>query len=128
MLPFTTTWVKNENASAFENPTDITNYTTEAFTEKFTGTIPAKAFVGPDNAFAVVDASIHAAVTSLYLEVYTLSSQNLIVSLIYAKVTNGVDVIVLLEFDHVSGFEDDYTEQAAYDLDAAGVEVLWTTP
>ncbi len=127
-LPFTTTWVKNENASAYENPVDVTNYTTEAFTEKFKGTIPAKAFVGPDNAFEVVNASIHAAATSLYLEVYTLSSQNLIDSLIYAKVTNGVDVIVLLEFDHVSGYEDDYTEQAAWELDDAGVKVLWTTP
>jgi phosphatidylserine/phosphatidylglycerophosphate/cardiolipin synthase-like enzyme len=126
-LPFTTTWVKNENTSAYENPADVTNYTTEAFTEKFKGTIPAKAFVGPDNAFEVVNASIHAAATSLYLEVYTLSSQNLIDSLIYAKATNGVDVIVLLEFDHVSGYEDDYTEQAAYELDNAGVEVLWTT-
>ncbi|NPE08016.1 MAG: hypothetical protein GNW80_07025 [Asgard group archaeon] len=128
MLPLTTTWVKNDNASAYENPTDIANYTTEAFTEKFTGTIPAKAFVGPDNAFAVVNASIHAATSTLFLEVYTLSSQNLIDSLIYAKVTNGVDVVVLLEFDHVSGYEDDYTEQAAYNLSNAGVEVLWTTP
>lgn len=127
-LPFTTTWVKNENTSAYENPTEITNYTAEAFTEKFKGIIPAKAFVGPDNAFEVVNASIHAATTSLYLEVYTLSSRNLIDSLIYAKTTNGVDVIVLLEFDHVSGYEDDYTEQAAYNLSNAGVEVLWTTP
>jgi len=128
LLPFTTTWVKNKNTSAYENPTEITNYTTEAFTEKFKGTIPAKAFVGPDNAFEVVNASIHAAATSLYLEVYTLSSQNLIEALIYADESNDVEVIVLLEFDHVSGYEDDYTEQAAYLLDDRGVEVLWTTP
>jgi hypothetical protein len=128
LLPFTTTWVKNENTSAYENPTDSTNLTIDAFTENFKGTIPAKAFVGPDNVFNVVNASIHDAVSTLYLEVYTLSSQNLITSLINAKVNNGVDVIVLLEFDHVSGYEDDYTEQAAYDLDQAGVEVLWTTP
>lgn len=128
LLPFTTTWVKNENTSAYENPTDITNYAAEAFTEKFKGTMPAKAFVGPDNVFDVVNASIHDASTSLYLEVYTLSSQLLIEALIYAKVTNGVDVIVLLEYDHVSGYEDDYNNQSAYLLDANGVEVLWTTP
>ncbi|MHA1127242.1 MAG: phospholipase D-like domain-containing protein [Candidatus Heimdallarchaeota archaeon] len=128
MLPFTTTWVTNENTKAYESPTEIMNYTAEAFTEKFTGTIPAKAFVGPDNAFDVVNASIHAATTTFYLEVYTLSSQNLIDSLIYAKVINGVDVIVLLEFDHVSGDEDDYNEQSSYLLDDAGIEVLWTTP
>jgi hypothetical protein len=126
-LPFITIWVNNDNSNAFEKPIEIADLTSEAFTQKFTGTYNAKAFVGPDNAFDVVNASIHSATTSLYLEVYTLSSQNLIDSLIYAKVTNGVDVIVLLEYDHVSGYEDDYTEQAAYDLDQVGVEVLWTT-
>ncbi|NHK30001.1 MAG: hypothetical protein FK730_01530 [Asgard group archaeon] len=128
VLPFTTSLVNNDNSNACEKPTEILDFTTEAFTQKFSGTYDAKAFVGPDNVFAVVNASIHSASTTLYLEVYTLSSQNLIDSLIYAKVTNGVDVIVLLEFDHVSGYEDDYTEQAAYLLDNAGVEVLWTTP
>ncbi|NHJ49204.1 MAG: hypothetical protein FK733_15555 [Asgard group archaeon] len=128
LLPLATFRVNNDDSNAFEKPIEIVDLTTEAFTQKYTGNYNAMAFVGPDNVFDVVNASIHAATTTLYLEVYTLSSQNLIDALIYAKVTNTVDVIVLLEYDHVSGYEDDYTEQAAYLLDNAGIEVLWTTP
>ncbi len=127
LLPFTSTWMKKENVSACENPLDIENYAIENFTEKVKGTIPTKAFVGPDNVFDVVNASIHGATSTFYLEVYTLSSQNLINSLIYAKETNSVDVIVLLEQDHVNGYEDDYTEEAAFQLSSFDIEVLWTT-
>ncbi len=127
LMPIFTIQVNKGNSNTYEEPIEIFDFITKDFTQNFKGTYTAKAFVGPDNAFAVVNASIHSATTSFYLEVYTLSSQNLIDSLIYAKVTNGVEVIVLLEQDHVSGYEDDYTEQAAWELDDAGVEVLWTT-
>ncbi len=128
LLPFATNWVKQENTSALENTIEPRDLIIENFTQKFKGTYPAKAFVGPDNAFDVVNASIYSASTSIYLEVYTLSSENLIDSLIDVKTTTpALDIIVLLEQDHVSGYEDDYTAQAAFDLDAAGIEVLWTT-
>ncbi|NHJ04336.1 MAG: hypothetical protein EAX90_05905 [Candidatus Heimdallarchaeota archaeon] len=127
VLPFSFIMVNSENISAYDMEIEINDlHPMDTFTKNFKGTYEAKAFVGPDNSFAVVNASIYAATTSVYLEVYTLSSQNLVDALLDAH-GRGVTVIVLLEPDHVSGYEDDYTNQSAYLLDQAGIEVLMTT-
>ncbi|MHA1440970.1 MAG: phospholipase D-like domain-containing protein [Candidatus Heimdallarchaeota archaeon] len=93
-------------------------------TQTFTGTSTVTCFVGPDSAYDVIMASLDAAATSFYLEVYTLSSEPLVNRLV-AAADRGVDVQVSLSDDRVSGYEDDYTEEAAYRLDQAGVIVTW---
>jgi phosphatidylserine/phosphatidylglycerophosphate/cardiolipin synthase-like enzyme len=95
-------------------------------TTTFSGVTNISTFVGPDNAHAVVLNSIKDAQTSFYLEVYTLSSQSLVDELIAAD-GRGVDVQVLLSDDRVNSYEDDYTERAAIQLDAAGIPVYWTS-
>ncbi len=98
----------------------------EITTDTFTGVTKITMFSGPDSAYDVVYNSVLNAKTSFYLEVYTLSSEALVDALIAAK-GRGVDVIVLLSHDRVSGYEDDYTEESAYRLSMAGIDVLWTS-
>lgn len=95
-------------------------------TTTFSGTINITTFVGPDNAHAVVLGSMKNAVTSFYLEVYTLSSKSLVDELIAAHI-RGVEVIVQLSDDRVNSYEDDYTEEAAWRLYDAGIDVFWTS-
>ncbi|MCK5305179.1 MAG: hypothetical protein KAJ72_08005, partial [Candidatus Heimdallarchaeota archaeon] len=95
-------------------------------TTTFSGTINITTFVGPDNAHAVVIGSIKNSVTSFYLEVYTLSSESLVDELIAAH-GRGVEVIVQLSDDRVNSYEDDYTEEAAWRLNDAGIDVYWTS-
>ncbi len=93
-------------------------------TQTFTGVSKVTCFVGPDSAYEVIMKALNDSVTSFYLEVYTLSSEPLVNRLIAAQ-DRGVDVQVSLSHDRVSGYEDDYTEEAAFRLDAAGVIVTW---
>ena len=93
-------------------------------TQTFTGTRNVTCFVGPDAAYQMVHTTLANAQTSFYLEVYTLSSEALVNDLIAAN-GRGVDVQVSLSHDRVSGYEDDYTEEAAYRLDQAGILVTW---
>ena len=93
-------------------------------TQTFAGITNVTCFVGPDAAYQVIHTSLVNAQTSFYLEVYTLSSEPLVNGLIIAN-DRGVDVQVSLSHDRVSGYEDDYTEEAAYRLDQAGVLVTW---
>ncbi|MHA1800361.1 MAG: phospholipase D-like domain-containing protein [Candidatus Heimdallarchaeaceae archaeon] len=95
-------------------------------TTTFSGTTNITTFVGPDNAHAVVLGSIKNAVTSFYLEVYTLSSESLVDELIAAD-GRGVEVIVQLSDDRVNSYEDDYTEEAAWRLNNVGIDVYWTS-
>ncbi len=95
-------------------------------TTTFSGVTNITTFVGPDNAHQIVLNSIKNAQTSFYLEVYTLSSQSLVDELILAH-GRGVDVVVQLSDDRVNSYEDDYTERAAIQLDAAGIDVYWTS-
>ena len=95
-------------------------------TQTFTGTINITTFIGPDNAYEVVLNSIKNAQTSFYLEVYTLSSEPLVNELIRAH-NRGVDVVVQLSDDRVNSYEDDYTEEAAWRLYDAGIDVYWTS-
>ena len=95
-------------------------------TQTFTGTINMTTFVGPDNAYEIVLNSIKNAQTSFYLEVYTLSSEPLVNELIRAH-NRGVDVVVQLSDDRVNSYEDDYTEEAAWRLFDAGIDVYWTS-
>ncbi|MCK5141879.1 MAG: hypothetical protein KAQ70_06765, partial [Candidatus Heimdallarchaeota archaeon] len=92
----------------------------------FKGSTNITTFVGPDNAHAIVIGSIKNAVTSFYLEVYTLSSESLVDELIAAH-GRGVEVIVQLSDDRVNSYEDDYTEEAAWRLNDAGIDVFWTS-
>ncbi len=109
--------------SSIHTPTDAT--IDAITTTTFSGTINITTFVGPDNAHAVVLGSIKNAVTSFYLEVYTLSSESLVDELIAAH-GRGVEVIVQLSDDRFNTYEDDYTEEAAYRLYVAGIDVYWT--
>jgi len=95
-------------------------------TTTFSGVTNITTFVGPDNAHEIVLNSIKNAQDTFYLEVYTLSSQSLVDELILAK-GRGVDVVVQLSDDRVNSYEDDYTERAAIQLDAAGIDVYWTS-
>jgi len=98
---------------------------TEAIaTQTFTGTINVTTIVGPDYAFDIIHKALKHATTSIYLEVYTLSSEPLVWELIRAH-RRGVTVIVALSDDRVNSYEDDYTEEAAYRLDQAGILVTW---
>ena len=112
-------------ASSFtNNPKDIS---LDAIpTKTFSGVTNITTFVGPDNAHEIVINSIKNAQISFYLEVYTLSSQSLVDELILAK-GRGVDVVIQLSDDRVNSYEDDYTERAAIQLDAAGIDVYWTS-
>ncbi len=92
----------------------------------FKGNFNITTFVGPDNAYQVIMGALKNSHTSFYLEVYTLSSEPLVNELIRAH-DRGVSVIVLLSHDRVSSYEDEYTEEAAYRLDSAGIDVLWTS-
>ncbi|MHA1155118.1 MAG: phospholipase D-like domain-containing protein [Candidatus Heimdallarchaeota archaeon] len=118
--PEVTVVVAKDPTNTFEpwvNPDAIT-------TQTFTGVSKVTCFVGPDSAYEVIMKSLNDSVTSFYLEVYTLSSEPLVNRLIAAQ-DRGVDVQVSLSHDRVSGYEDDYTEEAVYRLDAAGVIVTW---
>ncbi|MHA2357772.1 MAG: phospholipase D-like domain-containing protein [Candidatus Heimdallarchaeaceae archaeon] len=94
-------------------------------TATFSGTTNITTIVGPDYAYDIILNSIRNAQTSIYLEVYTLSSEPLVNALINAF-DRGVDVVVHLSDDRVNSFEDAYTEAAAFKLDAAGIDVYWT--
>jgi phosphatidylserine/phosphatidylglycerophosphate/cardiolipin synthase-like enzyme len=93
-------------------------------TTTFTGTRNVTAFIGPDAAFELINSTLYQATTSIYLEVYTLSSQALVDALIDMNNT-GVEVIVLLSEYRVSGIETDYTQRAATQLDSNGIAVWW---
>lgn len=112
-------------ASNFANNLD--NITLDAITtETFSGITNITTFVGPDNAHVIVINSIKNAQSTFYLEVYTLSSESLVNELIAAHV-RGVTVIVQLSDDRVNSYEDEYTEEAAWRLDNAGIDVYWTS-
>jgi len=113
---------------ATENPTNTDEpwvITPDAIpTQTFTGVSTVTCFVGPDSAYDVIMASLDAAVTSFYLEVYTLSSEPLVNRLV-AAAGRGVDVQVSLSHRRVNGYETAYTNESAYRLDQAGVLVTW---
>ncbi|MHA1218088.1 MAG: phospholipase D-like domain-containing protein [Candidatus Heimdallarchaeaceae archaeon] len=112
-------------ASNFANNLD--NIALDAITtETFSGITNITTFVGPDNAHVIVINSIKNAQLTFYLEVYTLSSESLVNELIAAHV-RGVTVIVQLSDDRVNSYEDEYTEEAAWRLDNAGIDVYWTS-
>ena len=102
-----------------------TNLGINAFTQQtFKGVTNVTCFVGPDAAYKVIQSSLAKCSDSFYLEVYTLSSEPLVNSLIDAS-DRGVDVQVSLSHDRVNIYEDNYTEEAAYRLNQAGVLVTW---
>ncbi|MCE7742094.1 MAG: hypothetical protein GOP50_06515 [Candidatus Heimdallarchaeota archaeon] len=128
LLPVFST-INSENQVIASNQISIgtDGFVTNAIvTETFTGTTNITAFVGPDNAYEIVLNSIKNAQTSFYLEVYTLSSEPLVSELIRAY-DRGVDVVVQLSDDRVNSYEDEYTEEAAWRLDNAGIDVFWTS-
>jgi hypothetical protein len=98
--------------------------TTEIANMTFKDTLPVTCFCGPDNAYEVIMSSLEEAEESFYLEVYTLSSEPLVNALI-AAYDRGVDVMVSLSHLRVNNYENQYTEEAAYRLDQAGVIVYW---
>ncbi|MHA1952695.1 MAG: phospholipase D-like domain-containing protein [Candidatus Heimdallarchaeaceae archaeon] len=105
---------------------DNSEISTEAITtQTFTGTINVTTLVGPDYAYDVIHKALKNAQTSIHLEVYTLSSEPLVNALIKAH-GRGVEVIVQLSDDRVNSFEDAYTEEAAYRMKSAGIDVYWT--
>ncbi len=123
LLPIFSTYISENLAQAEDLPVfDEKIVPTSSTTYK--GTTNITAFVGPDTAYKVVMDSIKSAKTSFYLEVYTLSSEPLVNELIRAH-NRGVDVVIQLSEDRVNSYEDDYTEEAAYRLDAAGIDVYW---
>ncbi|MHA1197902.1 MAG: phospholipase D-like domain-containing protein [Candidatus Heimdallarchaeaceae archaeon] len=128
LLPvFSIISVENQVNASYQIPIELEGLVTNAIvTETFTGTTNITAFVGPDNAYEIVLSSIKNAQTSFYLEVYTLSSEPLVNELIRAH-GRGVDVIVQLSDDRVNSYEDDYTEESAWRLDNAGIDVYWTS-
>ena len=108
-------------ASNFAN--NLSDISLDAITtETFSGITNITTFVGPDNAHEIVINSIKNAQSTFYLEVYTLSSESLINELIAAH-GRGVTVIVQLSDDRVNSYEDEYTEEAAWRLDNAGIDV-----
>ncbi|MCE7747478.1 MAG: hypothetical protein GPJ51_03710 [Candidatus Heimdallarchaeota archaeon] len=112
-------------ASNFAN--NLSDISLDAITtETFSGITNITTFVGPDNAHEIVINSINNAQSTFYLEVYTLSSESLINELIAAH-GRGVTVIVQLSDDRVNSYEDEYTEEAAWRLDNAGIDVYWTS-
>jgi len=94
-------------------------------TTTFKGTSNVTCFVGPDSAYGLITTYLDKATSTFYLEVYTLSSEPLVNKLIAAH-TRGVTVEVALSHDRVSGYEDNYTEEAAWRLDQAGISVYFT--
>ncbi len=74
---------------ATENPTNTNEpwvITPDAIpTQTFKGTSTVTCFVGPDSAYDVIMASLDAATTSFFLEVYTLSSEPLVNRLVAAQ-------------------------------------------
>ncbi len=128
LLPvFSSITTENQVSSSSQITIGIDEFETNAIiTQTFTGTTNITAFVGPDNAYEIVLSSIKNAQTSFYLEVYTLSSEPLVSELIRAH-NRGVDVVVQLSDDRVNSYEDDYTEEAAWRLNNAGVDVYWTS-
>ncbi|MEA2070478.1 MAG: phospholipase D-like domain-containing protein, partial [Asgard group archaeon] len=128
LMLFPITYTSETNEAFVKNDTEISSE--RNFGEQirgkqpYTGTIPTTCFVGPDSAYQVVMDSLNNAIWSFYLEVYTLSSQPLVNALIDA-VNRGVDVQVSLSHDRVNPYEDNYTLEAAYRLDQAGILVTW---
>ncbi len=128
LLPiFSAINVENQVTAGNQITTGIDEYVINAIIpETFTGTTNITAFVGPDNAYEIVLNSIKNSLTSFYLEVYTLSSEPLVSELIRAH-NRGVDVVVQLSDDRVNSYEDEYTEEAAWRLYDAGIDVFWTS-
>jgi phosphatidylserine/phosphatidylglycerophosphate/cardiolipin synthase-like enzyme len=123
LLPIFSTHINENLIQAVDLPV-LDEKIVPASSTTYKGTTNITAFVGPDTAYKVVMDSIKSAKTSFYLEVYTLSSEPLVNELIRAY-DRGVDVVVQLSEDRVNSYEDDYTEEAAYRLDAAGIDVYW---
>ena len=125
MMPLFNIATNNKSVQAEVSRPLINRNSIDAITTTtFKDTYNITTFVGPDNAFKVVSNSIKAAKTSFYLEVYTLSSEALVDELIAAK-GRGVDVVVHLSEHRVNPYENDYTEEAAWRLDNAGIDVYW---
>ncbi|MFW9924558.1 MAG: phospholipase D-like domain-containing protein, partial [Candidatus Thorarchaeota archaeon] len=94
--------------------------------QTFTGTSTVTCFAGPDTAFEVINSTLYKAESTIDLEVYTLSSEALIDALIDAD-ARGVTVTVILSHDRVNSYEDQYSEEAAWRLDQAGISVSWAS-
>ncbi|MGC9780723.1 MAG: lamin tail domain-containing protein [Candidatus Heimdallarchaeota archaeon] len=127
-MPSTFLLIKPEKVIAdIPNTNDKPTQGLTAFTQQtFKGVTNVTCFVGPDAAYKVIYNSLAKCSVSFYLEVYTLSSEPLVNGLIAAH-GRGVDVQVSLSHDRVNSYEDDYTEEAAYRLDQAGVNVTWSS-
>ncbi|MFW9853107.1 MAG: phospholipase D-like domain-containing protein [Candidatus Thorarchaeota archaeon] len=123
LLPIFSANISVNNTQAVDS-TIISNIFVPESSTTYKGTTNITAFAGPDTAYKVVMDSIKSAKTTFYLEVYTLSSEPLVNELIRAY-DRGVDVVVQLSEDRVNSYEDDYTEEAAYRLDDAGISVYW---
>ncbi len=126
LVPSTFLLIKPEKVIAdIPNIDDKPSYGIDAITtQTFKGVSNVTCFVGPDAAYKVIYNSLAKCSVSFYLEVYTLSSEPLVNGLIAAH-GRGVDVQVSLSHDRVNSYEDDYTEEAAYRLDQAGILVTW---
>ena len=123
LLPIFSTYISENLTQAEVSPIPKEKLVPSSSTT-YKGTTNITAFVGPDTAYKVVMDSIKSAKSSFYLEVYTLSSEPLVNELIRAY-DRGVDVVVQLSEDRVNSYEDEYTEEAAYRLDDAGISVYW---
>ncbi|TXT53454.1 MAG: hypothetical protein BAJALOKI2v1_960016 [Promethearchaeota archaeon] len=89
--------------------------------ETFNGTMNMTVMASPDNCYGEVSKLLSNAEESIDISVYTLSSPYLL-DIIRERLSQGVEVRLLLEFHPVSYYEQQYNQYAMNNLTVLGVE------
>lgn len=92
--------------------------------ETFKGTMKIETFASPDCSYAALIETLNSTNTSLFIEMYSFSHPY-ILDVIGNLSVKGVNIIIILQKNHASYFENNYTYWVAWQLYQRNVHVYW---
>ncbi len=92
--------------------------------ETYSDVMQAYLFASPDCSYNALNSLLHKANESVFIEVYSFSNPFLLDILGNLSI-NGVNIKIILQENHASYWENQYTYWAAYELYSRGIDVYW---
>ncbi|MCK4614863.1 MAG: lamin tail domain-containing protein, partial [Thermoplasmata archaeon] len=83
-------------------------------------------FSSPDSSYKVIKDALENATSSVYIEMYSVSNRYLI-DIVSNLSNKEIEVKAILQKNHASGFENDYTLGAAHSWYTNGTSVYWAS-
>ena len=112
--------IKTNNYSSLESSLEVSDVELVNITD----TMNITTFLNPDTAFKVHIEFLRKATSSIYLEIYSISSKPLVQELINAKSrNNSMEIIVIVSHNRASYYENDYTNKSVTVLKDNGIIV-----